>query len=58
MDIFERSPLLITFNTTFKHKIGPIYALNGPTLEFSFGWRSKKLHIITKCVSRSEMYDS
>ena len=34
LDIFERPPLLITFNTSFEQKIGPVYAPNGPTLEF------------------------
>ena len=34
LDIFERPPLLITFDTSFEQKIGPVYAPNGPTLEF------------------------
>ena len=34
MDIIERPPLLITFNTPFEQKIGPVCAPNGPTLEF------------------------
>ena len=34
LDIFERPPLLITFDTSFEQKIGPIYAPDGPTLEF------------------------
>lgn len=34
LDIFERPPLLITFDSSFEQKIGPIYAPNGPTLEF------------------------
>ena len=31
--IFERLFLLITSNTSFDQKIGPVYAPNGPTLE-------------------------
>ena len=34
LHIFERPPLSITFNTSFEQKIGPVYAPNGPTLEF------------------------
>ena len=34
IDIIERPPILITSNTSFEHKIGPVYAPNGPTLEF------------------------
>ena len=34
LDIFERPPLLITFDSSFEQKVGPLYAPNGPTLEF------------------------
>ena len=34
LDLFERPPLLITFDTSFEQKVGPLYAPNGPTLEF------------------------
>ena len=34
LDIFERSTVLITFDSSFEQKIGPIYSPNGPTLEF------------------------
>ena len=34
LDIFERPPLRITFGTYFEQKIGPVYAPNGPTLQF------------------------
>ena len=34
LDIFERAPLLITVDSSFEQRIGPLYALNGPTLEF------------------------
>ena len=34
LDIFERPPLLVTFDSSFEQKIGPLYAPNGPTLEF------------------------
>ena len=34
MDLFERPPVLITFDTSFEQKIGPLYSPNGPTLEF------------------------
>ena len=33
-DLFEKSPLLVTFDTSFEHEIGPFPAPNGPTLEF------------------------
>jgi len=34
LDLFERQPLLITFDTSFQQKVGPVYAPNGPSLEF------------------------
>ena len=34
MEIFERPPLLITSNTSFEQKTGPVYAPNGATLKF------------------------
>ena len=34
LDIFEQSPVLSTFDSSFEQKIGPIYSPNGPTLEF------------------------
>ena len=34
LDIFERAPLLITFDSSFEQRIGPLYAPNGPTLEY------------------------
>ena len=34
LDLFERSPLLINFEASFEQKVGPLYAPNGPTLEF------------------------
>ena len=34
LDIFERSPILITFDSSFEQKIGPIYSPNGPTFGF------------------------
>ena len=34
LDLFEKPPLLVTFDTSFEQKIGPLYAPNGPTLEF------------------------
>ena len=33
-DLFERPPILITFDTSFEQKLGPLYSPNGPTLEF------------------------
>ena len=29
LDILEHPPLLISFNTSFEQKIGPVYAPNG-----------------------------
>ena len=34
LDIFERAPLLITFDSSLEQRNGPLYAPNGPTLEF------------------------
>ena len=34
LDIFERSPVLITFESSFEQKISPIYSPNGPSLDF------------------------
>ena len=34
MDLFESPPVLITFDTSFEQKVGPLYFPNGPTLEF------------------------
>ena len=34
LDLFEKPPLLITFNDSFCQKIGPVYSPNGPMLEF------------------------
>ena len=42
LDIFQRPPLLNTLNTSFEEKIGPVYAPNGPTLEFEVVGDRKK----------------
>ena len=34
LDLFEKTPLLITFDDSFCQKIGPVYSPNGPMLEF------------------------
>ena len=34
LDVFEKPPLLVSFNNSFEQKIGPIYSPNGPQLEF------------------------
>ena len=34
LDNFERPQLLVNFDGSFEQKIGPLYAPNGPTLEF------------------------
>lgn len=34
LDLFEKPSLLVTFDTSFEQKVGPLYAPNGPTLEF------------------------
>ena len=33
-DIFEKPQLLVNFDGSFEQKIGPLYAANGPTLDF------------------------
>ena len=34
LDLFEKPPLLVTFENTFTQKIGPSYSPDGPMLEF------------------------
>ena len=34
LDLFEKPPLLVTFDSAFEQKIGPSYSPTGPTLEF------------------------
>ena len=34
LDLFEKQPLLITFENASDKKIGPVYSPNGPMLEF------------------------
>ena len=34
LDLFEKQPLLITFDNAFTQKIGPSYSPDGPMLEF------------------------
>ena len=34
LDLFEKPPLLVTFENAFTQKIGPSYSQDGPMLEF------------------------
>ena len=34
LNLFEKQPLLITFEKAFEQKIGPVYSPNGPMFEF------------------------
>ena len=34
LDLFEKPPLLVTFENAFTQKIGPSYSADGPMLEF------------------------
>ena len=34
LDLFEKQPLLITFDNAFTQKVGPSYSPDGPMLEF------------------------
>ena len=34
LDLFEKPPLLVTFDQSFQQKTGPLYSLSGSTLEF------------------------
>ena len=34
LDLFEKQPLLITFDNAFTQKVGPSYSPDGPILEF------------------------
>ena len=36
LDLFEKQPLLITFDSAFTQKVGPSYSPGGPMLEFEF----------------------
>ena len=58
--MFEKQPLLITFDKAFTEKVGPSYSPDGPLLEFEIlGDRNnfkdlKKLHPEIKCkISRN-----
>ena len=33
LDLFEKPPLLVTFENAFKQNIGPFYSPDGPMLE-------------------------
>ena len=34
LDLFKKPSLLVTFDTSFEQKVGPLYAPNGPTSEY------------------------
>lgn len=55
LDLFEKAPLLVTFEQAFEQKIGPLYSPNGPNLEFEvIGDRNnfidlQKIYLEIKC---------
>ena len=55
LDLFEKAPLLVTFDYGFEQKIGPAYSPNGPNLEFEVvGDRNnfidmQKIYLELKC---------
>ena len=55
LDLFEKQPLLVTFDNAFTQKIGPSYSRDGPMLDFQvIGDRSnfidlQKLLLEIKC---------
>ena len=55
LDLFEKQPLLTTFENAFDQKIGPVYSPNGPMLEFEItGDRNnfvdlQKIYLETRC---------
>ena len=69
LDIFERSPVLITFDSSFYQKIGSIHSPNGPTLKFEvvgdrntfLNWQKNFLKIkcnVTQTDGRDLRFDS
>ncbi len=59
LDLFEKPPLLVTFDSAFEQKIGPSYSPTGPTLEFEvIGDRNnfidlQKIYLEIKCRIRN-----
>ena len=55
MDLFEKPPLLVTFDQSFEQKIGPLYSPSGSSLEFEMvGDRNnfidlQKIYLEIKC---------
>ena len=55
LDLLKKPSLLVTFDTSFEQKVGPLYALHGPTLELEvFGDRTnfidlQNIYLEVKC---------
>ena len=55
MDLFEKHPLLVTFDQAFEQKTGPLCSPTGSSLEFKIlGDRNtfidlQKIHLVEKC---------
>ena len=55
MDLFEKLPLLVTFDQIFEQKTGPLYSPTGSSLEFEIVWdrntfmNLQKIYLEVKC---------
>ena len=58
LDQFERPPVLITFDTSFELKIGPLYSPNGTYFGIRSSRRQNQLHRFTEHLPRSEVQNS
>ena len=51
LDLFEKPPLLVTFEIAFTQKIGPFYSPDGPKLEFEvLGDRNNFINLQQTCL--------
>ena len=48
LDLFEKPALLVTFDSSFYPKLGPVYRPNGPMLEFEVAGDKKKFYCSAK----------
>ena len=55
LDLFDRTPLLVTFDDSFCQKIGPVYSPNGPMLEFEVTGDRNNFIDLQKIIFGSEM---
>ena len=64
LDLFEKPPVLVTFENAFTQKIGPFYSLDDPMLEFEvLGDRNNfidlqrtRLKMVLRVVQNEELF--